>query len=197
MNTLVIVAHPDIENSRTNASWLKALSQVNGVRVKNLAALYPSYSFDVDQEQQDLIEADRIILQFPLFWYSCPAILKKWIDDIFTPGFAYARNGDKLKGKELMLSISVGAPEDGYRATGFNNFTMDELLRPFQQTANYVKARLVPPFIFYQSVFATDDQIAASTQAMLDHVTSTCESPSVIYEQLLLSAEAMNISLIS
>lgn len=197
MNTLVIVAHPDLPRSRVNARWKAALEQQPGFKVKDLAALYPDYRFDLATEQRDLVEADRIILQFPLFWYSCPAILKKWIDDVFTPGFAYARGGDKLKDKEIMLCISVGAPEDGYRATGFNNFTLDELLRPFQQMANYVKARLVSPFIFYQSVFASDEEIDAATERMLAHVTEACEPPSVVYEKLLLSAEAMNIALIS
>ncbi|MFY1664138.1 NAD(P)H-dependent oxidoreductase [Pseudomonas sp. Pseu.R1] len=197
MKTLAIVAHPHVEQSRVNARWMKALQQAPDIQVKDLITLYPDYQFDLDQEQTDLIQADRIILQFPLFWYSCPALLKKWIDDVFTPGFAYARNGDKLKGKELMLCISVGAPEDGYRATGFNHFTLDELLRPFQQTANYIKARMVPPFIFYESVFASDEQIEASAQAMLAHVTGVCEPASVVYEKLLLTAEAMNVALVS
>ncbi|WP_137820963.1 NAD(P)H-dependent oxidoreductase [Pseudomonas sp. D(2018)] len=197
MKTLVIVAHPDLARSRVNACWKQALSRQSGFKVKDLSELYPDYAFDIVREQADLVEADRIILQFPLFWYSCPAILKKWIDDVFTPGFAYARGGDKLKGKELMLCISVGAPEDGYRATGFNNFTLDELLRPFQQTACYVQARLVTPFVFYQSVFATGEQLEQSVKDMLAHVTNVCEPPSVVYEKLLLDAEAMNIALIS
>lgn len=197
MKTLGIIAHPDLSRSRVNAKWKAALQSETNFHVKDLVDLYPDYEFDIAREQADLVECERIILQFPLFWYSCPAILKKWIDDVFTPGFAYARGGDKLKGKELMLSISVGAPEDGYRATGFNNFSLDELLRPFQQTASYVRARLVPPFVFYQSVFANAEQIDASTNSMLAHVTQTCEPPSIVYEKLLLSAEAMNVSLIS
>lgn len=197
MKTLVIVAHPDLKQSRVNLHWMRALEQRTNFKVKNLAELYPDYRFDIAQEQADLSECERIILQFPLFWYSSPAILKKWIDDVFTPGFAYARGGDKLSGKELMLSISVGAPEDGYRAFGFNNFTLDELLRPFQQTANYVKARLVAPYIFYQSVFASQEEIEQSVEAMLAHVTNECEPPSIVYEKLLLAAEEMQVALIS
>lgn len=197
MKTLVIVAHPNLAHSRINAAWKKALQAETRFHVKDLADCYPDAVFDIAREQADLVEHDRIILQFPLYWYSCPALLKKWIDDVFTPGFAYARGGDKLKGKELMLCISVGAPEDGYRATGFNNFTLDELLRPFQQTANYVKARLVTPFVFYESVFASDEQIDRCTEAMLAHVEQTCEPPSVVYEKLLLNAEAMSVALIS
>lgn len=197
MKTLVVVAHPNLAYSRINVKWKKALQAKTQFHVKDLAELYPESIFDISREQADLIENERIILQFPLYWYSCPALLKKWIDDVFTPGFAYARGGDKLRDKELMLCISVGAPEDGYRATGFNNFTLDELLRPFQQTANYVKARLVTPFVFYESVFASDEQIDLCTNAMLAHVTQRCEPPSVVYEKLLLNAEAMNVALIS
>jgi glutathione-regulated potassium-efflux system ancillary protein KefG len=167
------------------------------VTVKDLAAQYPGYAFDVEKEQADLIAHDRIVLQFPLFWYSCPAILKKWIDDVFLPGFAYARGGDKLAGKEFLLSVSVGAPTEGYRAGGFNNYTMDELLRPFQQTANYVKARYVPPFLFHRSVFASDEQIRQSTEDMLAYVLGDLVAPDVAYEKLLLEAEQMQIALVS
>jgi glutathione-regulated potassium-efflux system ancillary protein KefG len=197
LKTLVVVGHPHIAYSRVNKAWMSALHGREGVTVKNLAALYPAYAFDVAREQADLIAHDRIVLQFPLFWYSCPAILKKWIDDVFLPGFAYARGGDKLTGKEFMLSISVGAPAEGYKAGGFNNFTVDELLRPFQQAANYVKARYVPPFLFYRSVFASDEQIRRSTDDMLAYVLGKLDAPDAIYERLLLEAEQMQIALVS
>jgi len=48
-----------------------------------------------------LLEHDRIVLQFPMYWYSMPPLLKKWLDDVLTYNFAYGSKGDKLKGKDL------------------------------------------------------------------------------------------------
>lgn len=44
---------------------------------------------DVRSEQDKLREADLLVLQFPLWWYSMPAILKGWVDKVFESGFAY------------------------------------------------------------------------------------------------------------
>ncbi|GAL26611.1 NAD(P)H oxidoreductase YRKL [Vibrio variabilis] len=46
-----------------------------------------------------MIKADVIVLQFPFYWYSMPALLKKWMDDVFSFNFAYGPEGDKLKVK--------------------------------------------------------------------------------------------------
>jgi NAD(P)H dehydrogenase (quinone) len=46
-------------------------------------------SEDVKAEQEKLLWADMLILQFPLWWYSMPAILKGWVDRVYAFGFAY------------------------------------------------------------------------------------------------------------
>ena len=44
---------------------------------------------DIKEEQDKLRSADLLILQFPLYWMGFPAILKGWIDRIFSHGFAF------------------------------------------------------------------------------------------------------------
>ena len=51
--------------------------------------LYPDFKIDVAEEQKHLAAADRIILQFPFYWYSTPALLKQWQDDVLTYGWAF------------------------------------------------------------------------------------------------------------
>jgi glutathione-regulated potassium-efflux system ancillary protein KefG len=41
-------------------------------------------------------------------------------------GWAYGSEGTKLHGKELILAISTGGPEEAYKAGGYNQFTMDD-----------------------------------------------------------------------
>jgi glutathione-regulated potassium-efflux system ancillary protein KefG len=131
---------------------------------------------------------DRYVLQFPLYWYSSPPILKAWIDMVLQPGFAYAVGGHKLHGKEWMVCTSVGSTEDGYRAGGHNRFTIDELLRPFEQTVNYTGGIYRTPFCFYRAMLVTDAEIAAGTQRMLRHVLRGNIDPHGEHEQFVIDS---------
>ena len=69
-----------------------------------------TYSADIAREHKLLAEADLIIFQFPLWWYSMPALLKGYIDRVFSMGWAYG-GGQALSGKKILLSLSTGAPD--------------------------------------------------------------------------------------
>ena len=69
-----------------------------------------TFSADIQKEQQLLSEADLIIFQFPLWWYSMPALLKGYIDRVFTYGWAYG-GGQALVGKKILVSMTTGAPD--------------------------------------------------------------------------------------
>ncbi|WP_235847568.1 NAD(P)H-dependent oxidoreductase [Paenibacillus tuaregi] len=82
--------------------------------------------------EQNLLEAyNHVILQFPLYWYSYPPLLKKWFDDVFAHGWAYGSKGDRLKGKKFGLAMSIGDKKENYRPEGPISFTVDELITPF------------------------------------------------------------------
>ncbi len=76
--TLVIIAHPDMARSRVNAAWAEALRRAGDITLRDLSALYPDGMIDGAVERSLLEAHDRIILQFPLTWYSCPPILSAW-----------------------------------------------------------------------------------------------------------------------
>ena len=62
-------------------------------------------------EQQKLLDADIVILQFPLWWASYPAILKGWIDRVLSAGFAYGAE-PILKVKKVLYSITTGGAKN-------------------------------------------------------------------------------------
>ena len=133
---VVISGHPDLEQSHTNTVVLEQLNTaLDSVDVRCLDTLYPDYQVDIEAEQLALLDADVIVLQFPLYWYSVPALLKKWIDDVLAYNFAYGAEGDKLRGKALILSFTVGGPEEAYTPLGYNHFSIAQLMYPIQQTA--------------------------------------------------------------
>lgn len=133
---VVISGHPNLAQSNTNTIILNELkSELSDVEVRRLDTLYPDYQINIEAEQQALLDADVIVLQFPFYWYSVPALLKKWIDDVLAYDFAFGAKGDKLKGKDFFLSFTVGGPEESYDPLGYNHFSIEQLVRPLQQTA--------------------------------------------------------------
>jgi glutathione-regulated potassium-efflux system ancillary protein KefG len=78
---------------------------------------------------------DVIALQFPFYWYSMPALLKEWLDLVWLHGFAYGKTGHALRGKRLFVATTTGGGQRALSPEGGNRFTMDEFLRPLEQTA--------------------------------------------------------------
>lgn len=168
--TLVIVAHPDLESSRINKRLASELERRGKVTVHRLYETYPDEMIDVAREQALLLVHDRIVFQFPLHWYSSPSLMKKWLDEVFKLGFAHGRGGDKLKGKELLVAISSGGAESMFQAGGLHNYSYSELLRPFQQTANYTGMIYHSPFIISGIREVTDEQLEKYAVEYADYV---------------------------
>ena len=191
MKILILTAHPNLENSQINKVWFDALSSAPDVTTRNLSEIGGStMTFDVEKEQAALLSHDRIIFQFPFYWYSAPPVLKAWMDQVMSYGFAYGPDGDKLSGREFLLLISTGGPADSYHAGGYNNFSMDEFLKPFQQTALLAHMRYLRPFVFHGMARANATEIEDSVQPMLQHVCDPELDPVVRQARLLKELEA-------
>ncbi|MBV8099248.1 MAG: NAD(P)H-dependent oxidoreductase [Verrucomicrobia bacterium] len=144
---LLLFAHPAIHKSRVNHLLLSYVQSLSGVTVNDLYESYPRFYIDVAREQALLLEHDVIIFQHPFYWYSSPAILKQWQDLVLEYGFAYGKNGTRLHGKLFLTAISTGGPSSAYQRSGYNYFTIRELLAPFEQTARLCGMTYLPPFV--------------------------------------------------
>ncbi len=154
---LVLFAHPGQRYSKANLQLAKVACGIEGVTFVDLYAEYPRFKINVALEQQRLLDHDVIVFQFPLFWYSTPALLKEWQDLVLEYGFAYGEGGDRIAGKLFVPVVTVGGPREYYREGGRNNFPLHELLRPLQQTANLCGLRFVPPYALYAALKAPGD----------------------------------------
>ncbi|MET0387040.1 MAG: NAD(P)H-dependent oxidoreductase, partial [Polyangiales bacterium] len=125
--------------------------------------------------------------QFPLWWFSMPAILKGWVERVYAQGFAYGvgvhegeRWGDRygegvLRGRRALLSITLGGRAPHYTARGVNG-ALDDILFPIQHgILFYPGMDVVPPFTVYQSDRLTTEQwslVAKDFTARLDGLFS-------------------------
>lgn len=174
MNILVLTAHPNLAASSVNKTWFDALSDEEGVITRDLMDVGGSHMiFDPNVEHALLLEADRVVLQFPFYWYSSPPVLKAWLDQVLLMGFAFGADGNKLHGKELMLVISTGGPENSYAADSYNSLPISAFLAPFKQTANLVGMRYLSPYVLYSAIGKNEQQKQASAVSLLSHIQAT------------------------
>jgi len=171
MNILVLTAHPDLASSSINKTWFDALSKVGTIITRDLMSVGgENMIFDPASEQALLQSADRIVLQFPFYWYSSPPVLKAWLDQVLLAGFAYGPGGDKLRGKELVLAISTGGPAQSYAFDSYNRLPISAFLTPFEQTAKMVGMTYLPPFVLYSAMGKDVPSKEASVASLISHI---------------------------
>ena len=89
-NVLIISGHTDLSASVANKTILDTVhKELPEAEIVRLDSLYPDYKINVEAEQQRLVKADIIVLEFPVFWYSAPSILERWMEETFKHGFSH------------------------------------------------------------------------------------------------------------
>ncbi len=154
-----IFTHPNLEKSRVNKEVLKAFTGKAGIETRMLYETYPDWKIDVEKEKKSLLDSDIIVVQTPFYWYSTPGLFKEWEDKVLEYGFAYGEGGDKLKGKKIQFILSTFGPEEAYQKGGYNHFTIEELLRPFEQTANLCQLEFLKPLVINGVAHKSDEEI--------------------------------------
>jgi putative NADPH-quinone reductase len=137
VTTTLIVGHPDLSTSRVNAALAAAALETPSVEVRILADLYPSGRLDVLAEQATLSAADEIVLLYPTYWYSTPAPLKRWLDEVLLRGWAYGTGSPgALAGKFLRVVTTTGGAALGYREGELHSYEYEAILAPLKATAH-------------------------------------------------------------
>lgn len=162
---LVLTAHPHLEHSRVNRALMTAAAQVERAEVRDLYALYPDYLIDVAAEQRALESARLVVWQHPIHWYHMPPLMKLWVDEVLSFGWAYGPGGQALLGKDLWLVASTGGPESSYRPNDYNRYHFDAFLPPYEQTGALCGMRFLPPMVLHGAHRLSDAEI--DTQAAL------------------------------
>ena len=178
---LVLVSHPDIENSRINDTLSTAASKHPAVTVRHIDEVLDKLGshFNPETEHAIIDAHDAIVFQFPWYWYAVPGTLKKYIDEVLTPGWAY-RGGNALEGKDLMLAVSTGGPEDAYAEDGKNLFPMSTLLAPHIATAKMIKMVWREPFTVHSARTITDEALEQATEDYLNRLDELTKESAVL-----------------
>ncbi|AXM95214.1 NAD(P)H-dependent oxidoreductase [Pseudomonas plecoglossicida] len=149
------VASVDDFSHRENPEYLVyALEQRLGVKSGSIAP-------DIQQELDKLLWADLLVLNFPIFWFSAPAMLKGWIDRVLVSGVCYGgkRFYDQggLAGKRALVTVTIGGREHMF-GEGAIHGPLEDMLRPILRgTLAYVGFEVLEPFVAWHVPYISDE----------------------------------------
>lgn len=174
-------------NWKSEVDWADFPALASGERLQPAAASKNAFTTDtltqdVKAEMDKLLWADTLILQFPLWWFTMPAILKGWVDRVYAYGFAYGvgehsdtRWGDRygegtLAGKRAMLIVTAGGWQEHYGPRGVNG-PIDELLFPINHGILYYPGYdVLPPFVAYGTDRYNEERFEAAAQHLRERM---------------------------
>ncbi len=162
-NIALIYAHPYAEQSLANRELLAAVDDLPFVTRRSLYDLYPDFDIDVEAEQHALAAADLIVLQHPVYWYSTPALLKLWIDDVLALGWAYGEGGTALVGKSMQWVVTTGGDFRAYAPEGPHGHPFEVFVAPMRQTARFCGMHWLEPLVVHDA-HADRQQVATAGQ---------------------------------
>ena len=132
---------------------------------------------DVAQEQDRLQRADALIVQFPLWWYGMPAMLKGWFDRVFTSGFAFGKEpetGRRLRfengpfrGRRALVIVTAGDRPGALGPRGISGDPVDLMFGLLHGTLAYTGFDPLAPFVVPSADFLAGAD-SAGIEAQLD-----------------------------
>ena len=171
MTTVLLLAHPEFAASRANRALLTGLDYLAELEVAELYALYPDGEIDVAVERARLLRADRLVLQFPLQWYSTPPLLKYWQDAVLTPLFYTEPDiASATFGLPVLAATTTGGPSASYQPHGM---TINKLFAPLQATARKCNWLWQAPFTVHDVRNLDDAALSRAGQEYRSVVLST------------------------
>ncbi len=156
---LILFAHPSFEKSAVNKALTNYIPRSSGITFHDLYEAYPEFNVDVEHEKALLDRHDLIIWHHPVYWYSCPPLLKQWIDLVLEFGWAYGPGGTALVGKKLMQVVTTGGGHAAYQRDGYHQHTLLDFLAPMIQTARLCQMEYLPPFVVHGTHRVSEDEV--------------------------------------
>ncbi len=144
-----------------------------------------TFAPDIIAEQGKLRRAELVILQFPLWWFGMPAILKGWADRVFARGFAYAggRKYDTglLRGKLAMVSVTTGTSADTYAPDGIDGDILGILWPIHNGLFRYTGFDVLQPFVAYMPGRVGPDERTAYLETYRRRLLNLEETPRLFF----------------
>ncbi|MDR6568945.1 NAD(P)H dehydrogenase (quinone) [Chitinophaga ginsengisegetis] len=159
-----------------DAFFKQQLEEQHASRVNGFAA-------DVAAEQEKIAWCDVMIWQFPMWWFSIPAILKGWVDRVFAMGTSYG-NGHIYEtgiytGKKAMLSLTIGGPEDAYISGGLHG-DLENILKPIHRGIfQFTGFSVLEPQVIHGPARMSPEERALALEKWTERLTQIAEEAAI------------------
>ncbi|EAZ83100.1 glutathione-regulated potassium-efflux system oxidoreductase KefF [Algoriphagus machipongonensis] len=178
-NILILFAHPKFEHSEANQAMIDSISNLENIEIRDLYELYPDFNISIQEEQEALFQADVVIWHHPIYWYSCPPLLKQWIDLVLEFGWAYGPGGVYLKGKYLLNAVTSGGSDFAYSREGRNEHPLIDFLLPFEQTGKLCLMEYLAPFHLSGTFKITDPELQEKAKNYREFILELRDSETI------------------
>lgn len=146
------------------------------------------FAVDILAEIEKLEWCDALIMQFPLWWFGLPAILKGWVDRVMVMGRVYGRgrwyDAGAFKGKRAMLSLTTGSPEHAFREGGLHG-DMATVLYPINHgILRFTGFDVLPPFIAWSVAHVSEEMRRTYLEQYGQRLRSLRTAEPIVYPPL-------------
>lgn len=132
----------------------------------------------VKDQLERLLAADLLVLSFPLWWFSLPAILKGWVDRVFVMGALFG--GEQgffdtaaLAGRKAMLLFTTGGPVEAFQPGGAFGPLDDFLFHIHRGMLEFVGYRVLDPVVTFGPAHLSADERDAALKAVSESVAES------------------------
>ena len=144
------------------------------------------FTDDIKTEMEKFLWSDLVIFNFPLWWFSIPAIMKGWVDRVFAMGFCYGAGKGvygtgTFKEKTAFLCLTTGGPDSSYKADGFNGDINNILFHVNHGMLHFVGMKVLPQFVTYGAARLTDEERKNELERYKEYLSNT-ENTKPIFE---------------
>ncbi|OIJ84990.1 NAD(P)H-dependent oxidoreductase [Streptomyces colonosanans] len=174
------VVGPDDFQDRPRAAGVLDIAREQGTAFEA-----GSLSPDIRAEQDKLAGADVLILQFPMWWFTMPAIMKGWVDRVMAKGFAYkaGRKYDTgmFQGKSAMVSVTTGTSAATYAPNGIDGDILNVLWPIHNGILRYTGFDVITPFIAYEPGRRSREERVSMLRAYRDRLRGLDRTPRLFF----------------
>lgn len=152
MQTLIIFSHTFWQDSKINKALLESANTLSHVKIHNLNTAYTNGLINTESEVALLKDSQKIIFQFPLFWFSTPSLMKEWQDRVLTH-IIYGTDSKLLNGKKFQVITTLGGAKDSY--DGHHGYSLGTILSPLTSAFKYCGCEILESFAIFSAKLET------------------------------------------
>jgi NAD(P)H dehydrogenase (quinone) len=176
-------------SDRRNFTTVKDPAYLKQQAEESHASAASGFAGDIQEQMDRLFWCDALIMQFPLWWFGLPAILKGWVDRVFAAGRIYGGgkwyDNGAFVGKRAMLSVTIGGPASMYEPDGLNGDIHKQILFPINHgILAFTGFTVVEPFLVHGPARLTHEERTAHIERYRQRVLDIMSAPTIAFPKL-------------